>query len=100
MKSIWGQKKNSSQGDWCQQLKQDFKNISLHIQDEHITDLDSTLYKNLIKKAVRKKAYNDFESMKAVHSKVRENTYSGLIGLQAYLTDRSVTTQQRSVSFR
>ena len=93
------QKRNPSPGDWCEQLKEDFTNINMHIQDEHIAAMDSTVYKKLIKEAVRNKAYRDLEILKAGHSKVRENIYSGLLGPQVYLTDRSVTTQQRSVIF-
>ena len=55
------QKQNPSPGDWGEQLKEDFKNINMHIQDEHIAAMDSTVYKKLIKEAVRNKAYRDLE---------------------------------------
>ena len=61
--------------------------------------MDSTSYKNTIKQAVGYKAFRDLELLKHGHSKVRENVYYGLKCPQRYLTDRSVTTQQRSIIF-
>ena len=93
------QKQNPSQGDWCEQIKEDFNSINMHINEEHIATMDSASYKNTIKQAVRNKAFRDLELLKEGHSKVRENVYYGLKCPQSYLTDRSVTTQQRSIIF-
>ena len=67
--------------------------------DDHIAAMDSVSYKSMIKQAVRSKAFRDLELLKEGHSKVRENVYHGLKHPQPYLTDKSVTTQQRSVIF-
>ena len=53
----------------------------------------------MIKNAVRRAAFKDLELIKETHSKVKENTYFGLKYPQKYLTDRSLTTLERSIIF-
>ena len=93
------QKQNPSQGDWCEQIKEDFNSINMHINEEHIATMDSASYKNTNKQAVRNKAFRDLELLKEGHSKLWENVYYWLKCPQSYLTNRSVTTQQRSIIF-
>ena len=45
----------------------------MHINEEHIAAMDSALYKNTNKQAVRNKAFIDLELLKEGHSKVKEN---------------------------
>ena len=93
------QKKNPTLGDWCEQVKEDFKKFELHMTDKHIADMDAITYKNIIKNTIRRAAFKDLEALKEKHSKVRENKYVGLKFPQEYLTDKTLTNQERSILF-
>ena len=93
------QKKNPTPGDWCEQVQEDFDKIGVHMAENHIAALDADSYKKIIKQAVRSKAFEDLQLLKEGHSKVRDNVYLGLKCPQAYLTNKSVTTQECSVIF-
>ena len=93
------QKTNPTPGDWCEQVKNDFDKFSIHMNDEHIAAMDSDSYKTMIKQTVRSAAFRDLNLIKEGHSKVRDNVYIGLKYPQPYLTDKTVTTQERSVIF-
>ena len=86
-------------GDWCEQVHKDFDKIGVHMAENRLAALDADSYKKIIKQAVRSKAFEDLQLLKEEHSKVRDNVYLGLKCPQAYLTDKSVTTQERSVIF-
>ena len=85
-------------GDWCEQVQEDFDKIGVHMAENHLAALDADLYKKIIKQATAT-AFEDLQLLKEGHSKVRDNVYLGLKCPQAYLTDKSVTTQERSVIF-
>ena len=69
------------------------------MDDEHIAAMDSDSYKIIIKQTVRSTSFRDLDLIKEGHSKVRDNVYLRLNYPQSYLTDKTVTTQQRSVIF-
>ena len=61
--------------------------------------MDSDSYKTMIKQTVRSTAFRDLNLIKEGHSKVRDIVYLGLKYPQPYHTDKTVTTQERSVIF-
>ena len=64
------QKRNPTQGDWCEKVREDFKKVGLHMTDEHVAAMDSDTYKNIIKNTLRGAAFKDLELIKVTHSKV------------------------------
>ena len=43
------QKRNPTQGIWCEKVREDFNKVGLHMTDKHVAAMDSDTYKNMIK---------------------------------------------------
>ena len=78
------QTNNPSPGDWCELVMKDFKDMGLHISDNHIAGMTSDDYKMLIKEAVYEKAFKDLQNLKSGHTKVKHNIYLNMKHPQDY----------------
>ena len=72
------QKANQLPGDWCQSVAKDFEKIGMHMEDKHIENMSEYEYKRLIKRQVRKAAFEELEDIRSRHSNVSQNSYDGL----------------------
>ena len=93
------QKNNPSPGDWCELVGQDFKEMGIHMSDDHIAGMPSEDYKKYIKETVHEKAFQDLQKIKNSHSKVKENVYSNMKHPQTYFTNKNISFRQSSIIF-
>ena len=93
------QKANQLPGDWCQLVAKDFEKIGMHMEDKHIENMSEYEYKRLIKRQVRKAAFEELEDIRSRHSKVSQNSYDGLNKPQPYIRNTSISSRQCSLLF-
>ena len=123
------QRKNPHPGDWCELVDQDMKMINpeceleeggkdasinlnsypkeggknaclnVELRDNEIANVDSSQYKKYVKNAVRKAAFNDLETLKELHEKVKENQYKSLEKPQEYITSNIFNNTETSLLF-
>ena len=72
------QKKNPSKGDFVELVKKDFKIANIVQNDEEIQNIKASIYKQYIKKCIRKAAFVYLTTKQASHSKVSIIKYSQL----------------------
>ena len=52
-------KKDSHKSDWCEFVKRDLNEIGVHMDEDHIKQMDETKYKYLNKSKVRQNAFKN-----------------------------------------
>ena len=86
-------------GDWCQQVKNDFKKININISDNLIKTMNEEDYKTLIKSKVKEEAFNAFKHMRAGHEKGNTIYHENLTHPQLYLITNKLNNDQVSLLF-
>ena len=72
------QKKNPSKGDFVELIKEDFEIANIVQNDEEIQSIKASIYKQYIKKCIRKAAFVYLTTKQASHSKVSIIKYAQL----------------------
>ena len=72
------QREEKHPGDWCELVAQDMEMIKLNLSDDAIANMNVCQYKELVKRLVRKAAFDELETKKESHEKVKENKYTNL----------------------
>ena len=78
------QKASPTEGDFCKLVEADKIEINLQIQDEEISQMNETKYKNIIKFKIKEAAFKRLLEIKSNHSKLNNITYNKL-EIQSYL---------------
>ena len=78
------QKASPTEGDFCKLVEADKIEINLQIQDEEISQMNETKYKNIIKFKIKEAAFKRLLEIKSNHSKLKNITYNKL-EIQSYL---------------
>ena len=86
-------------GDWCEQVKNDFEKVNLHISEEQIRAMDEEKYKNLIKITVRDEAFKEFKIMQANHEKGKNIHHENLSRTEKYMTTNKLNNKEVSLLF-
>ena len=84
------QKESPSKGDFVNLVKADFDFIGITYNEEMFCQMSRAQYKSLIHKNIFASAFNEFRSIQAQHSKVRDIPYKGLT-IQKYLKSPDFT---------
>ena len=93
------QKTNPLPGDWCHSVADDFEKLGIHMEDTHIENMSEYEYKKYIKKQIRLAAFTELEGIRSGHSKVSQNSYTGLEKPQPYIRNQNITSRQSSLLF-
>ena len=94
------QKTKLSKGDWAKTVEDDRIEIDVNMDDEMISTISKHKFKELVKKSVQKKAFDDLILMKKTHSKMDNLNYDQL-KIQNYLkTDSKMTNDEKQLLFR
>jgi hypothetical protein len=86
-------------GDWIQYVKADFKRIGLDMNDTSITNMNTSEYKQIVKKLVWKKNFDELEEKKNNHKKVKHIKYDGKRKAQNYLLNHKFNNEMCSLLF-
>ena len=86
-------------GDWCEQVKNYFEKINLHMSEEHIRPIDEEQFKALIKNRVREESFKEFKDMQGNHKKGKHIHHENLRRPQEYLTTNKLNNKQESLLF-
>ena len=78
------QKESPSKGDFVNLVKADFESVGVNFNEETFSQMSRDQFKTLIHKSINSKAFQEFTTLQAQHSKVRDITYKGL-SIQKYL---------------
>ena len=78
------QKASPTEGDFCKLVEADKIEINLQIQDEEISQMNETKFKNTIKFKIKEAALKRLLEIKSNHSKLNNITYNKL-EMQSYL---------------
>ena len=78
------QKEKPSPGDFIHLVKSDFEFIGISFNEEMFCQMSQAQYKSLIHRKLYAAAFNEFSSLQAQHSKVRDIPYTDL-SIQKYL---------------
>ena len=93
------QKTNPVKNDWCLQVNEDRVFFSLGVTEEEIKGMTKETFKNLVKEACRKKAFNFLmEEKEKVSSKMGKLMYSEL-AMQNYLSSQELSTPKKKLLF-
>ena len=93
------QKSSPLPGDWCQLVTEDFRNIDLHMTDDHIEKMHISEYKKIIKERTHDAAFKELQAMKEGHSKVSDNVYKDFKNIQPYFKNKNISNRQISIMF-
>ena len=78
------QKASPTEGDFCKLVEADKTEINLQMQDEEITQMNETKFKNTVKVKVKEAAFKKLLEIKSNHSKLSNVTYHKF-EMQSYL---------------
>ena len=92
-------KNNTFKGDWYNLITEDFAKIGLEIDEETIMATDKDTFKKLIKTSVWNVFFQELETKKLTHTKVRNIIYSGSRVPEKYLTSPRFDNNMRSLLF-
>ena len=99
MKKVYlSQKANPKKGDFVDPVSEDAKIIELDIKEEDIENMSKTDFESLVKRAVRKAAFEHLLKIQQGHSKykaVRHNTFM----MQPYMIDQIMNPDDVSLLF-
>ena len=91
--SIWPQKYNPSEGDYCQLIQEDFQQCNIIMDKNVIIAMGELEYKKHIKKHIKKTAYSHLIKIQEPHTKVNHIVYYDL-KIQPYMTSHKFTNQE------
>ena len=95
------QKLKVSKGDWAETIITDKTLINLQMSDNEIAQLSKYKFKNILKKKIEKKAYDDLMKMKENHSKMSNINYDDRLKVQSYLkSDSNLTNDEKHLLFK
>ena len=90
-----------SRGDWAETVSNDKIEINLQMDDLEISKLSKYKFKNILKKKIMKKAFDDLKIMKEGHSKMSNIIYGDELKIQKYLkSDSKFTNDDKSLLFK
>ena len=85
--------------DWVHLVLKDMSNISLNLTDSQIAQLSKQEYRKLVKTKVRKYCFNNLETIKSGHSKVKDILHCDLKKPQGYLLSTLFSNKQSALLF-
>ena len=69
------------------------------MEDTHIENMSEYEYNKYVKKQVRLAAFTELDGLRSGHSKVSQNSYTGIEKPQPYIRNQNITSRQSSLLF-
>ena len=92
-------KDDPTPGDWCELVTNDFESINMHINDQLITQMSKSDYKNLINEKIRSTTLELLQKMQQKHQKVKHIEYTHVKTPQEYITCNKFSKEESSLLF-
>ena len=86
-------------GDWSIQVYEDMRRIDICLNDEEISQMTKTDFKNIVKTKMRRHVLDDLNTIKMAHSKVMGIEHRNLKYPQKYLINSRFSNKQSSLLF-
>ena len=87
------QTKTRKPKDWISQVLKDIQELKLEVNMESIKNMKKSKLKQIVKKAVQNKAFEELQKLKESHSKVQKLKYKQL-EMQKYLKPSNLKTKK------
>jgi hypothetical protein len=92
------QKASCLKGDWIELVRDDFKFMNIDMDDIQIRNYPKEVYRQKIKKLIRKAAFKEMIEKKNSLSKIKDIKYEAF-AIQSYLKSKNFNSQERSLLY-
>ena len=93
------QQKNPCKGDWIELVLADMKKYNICISEEKISSMSDQQFKVLIKKHINQHSFQELNTIKTGHKKVKDIPHTSTGGAQEYLKSSLFTNKMRSLLY-
>ena len=98
-KVYFAMKEKPYKGDWYNQVKSDFQKYGIEMNERLIEEMDLATFKNKIKKSVSNTFFNEMQTLKLSHKKVKNIHYKETRKPQPYLTNPRFNNEMCALLF-
>ena len=88
-----------TKGDWITQVLKDFEDLKINSDFIFLENISALKFKSLVKEKLNWFAFNQFMSMKKLHSKMKNLSYNRL-KIKDYLLDENTRVKEKKVAFK
>ena len=95
---IWIFHRRMMKGDWIELVREDFKFMNIDMDDNQIRNYPKEVYRQKIKKLIRKAAFKEMIEKKNSLSKIKDIKYEAF-AIQSYLKSKNFNSQERNLLY-
>ena len=88
------QMKHNTKKDWISTVLKDIADLELNVTFVDIKQMSKKEWKNITKKSIERKTFENLENLKQNHSKVKENKYEKLEMQSYFLPNKHDCTKE------
>ena len=93
-------KETPKKGDWINLVIKDLDSIGVSLESEtQVKQMKKTDFKAIVKEKINLKSFNELNTRKANHKKVKDIVHSNVQGPKEYLISNKVTSKQSTLLF-
>ena len=93
-------KETPKKGDWINLVIKDLDSIGVSLESEtQVKQMKKTDFKAIVKEKINLKSFNELNTRKANHNKVKDIVHSNVQGPKEYLISNKVTSKQSTLLF-
>ena len=92
------QKESCLKGDWIELVREDFKFMNIDMDENQIRNYPKEVYRQKIKKLIRKAAFKEMIEKKNSLSKIKDIKYKAF-AIQSYLKSKNFNCQERNLLY-